>query len=158
MPSFFCRHIYLYLRKEDPCTLLIPSVAATQLEHVKRSKKPNMNQVNTVVLLHTVLHCHFTSADSIENYLFEHYSASMKPRRNQNELVEIDIAMTIQTVLKVDERFQYISFYGWFEVQWRDEFLMWNETEYQGIKKIRCALSTNVGPRHIHVLLRGTHP
>lgn len=123
-----------------------------------------MNQVNTVVLLHAVLHCHFTSADSIENYLFEHYSASMKPRRNQNELVEIDIAMTIQTVLKVDERFQYISFYGWFEVQWRDEFLMWNETVYQGIKKISVPyqhvwvpdISMYYSEEHIHDL--GVHP
>lgn len=88
----------------------------------------------------------------------------MKPRRNQNELVEIDIAMTIQTVLKVDERFQYISFYGWFEVQWRDEFLMWNETVYQGIKKISVPyqhvwvpdISMYYSEEHIHDL--GVHP
>ena len=58
----------------------------------------------------------------IENQLFDHYSSSKKPRINQSDLVEGNISMTIQTLLEVNERFHSISFYGWFKVQWQDDF------------------------------------
>lgn len=121
-----------------------------------------MHAFITLVLLQATFHC--VCADSIEKHLFGHYSSIMKPRRNQSELVEVNISMTIKTVLKVDERFQYISFYAWFSVQWRDEFLTWNETEYPGIKGINVPyqkvwipdISLYYSENHIHDL--GVHP
>jgi hypothetical protein len=44
--------------------------------------------------------------------------------------------MSITTVLEVDEIFQHISFFAWFNIQWKDEFLIWNETEYSGFKMV----------------------
>ncbi|XP_061185464.1 neuronal acetylcholine receptor subunit beta-4-like [Saccostrea echinata] len=44
--------------------------------------------------------------------------------------------MSITSVHEVEEQLQYISFYAWFNVQWEDEFLTWNETENSGIEMI----------------------
>ncbi|XP_062570232.1 neuronal acetylcholine receptor subunit alpha-7-like [Saccostrea cucullata] len=44
--------------------------------------------------------------------------------------------MIINSVHEVEEQLQYISFYAWFNVQWDDEFLTWNETENSEIKTI----------------------
>ncbi|XP_078340957.1 neuronal acetylcholine receptor subunit alpha-7-like [Crassostrea virginica] len=101
---------------------------------------------------------------SIENQLFDHYSSSKKPRINQSDLVEVNIYMTIQTVLDVDERFQSISFYGWFKVQWQDEFLTWDETEFHGVRRIKVPyhkvwipdIALYYSEKHIHDL--GVHP
>ncbi|XP_056007992.1 neuronal acetylcholine receptor subunit alpha-7-like [Ostrea edulis] len=73
---------------------------------------------------------------NIEEYLFKNYSSMLKPRRIQSEPVNVSIDMTIMSVHEVDEQFQYISFYAWFNIQWYDDFLTWNENEHAGIKTI----------------------
>jgi hypothetical protein len=121
-----------------------------------------MHAIIAFVLLEPILYYVYT--DSFEKQLFEHYSSIKKPRRNQSELVEVNISMTIKTVLKVDERFQYISFYAWFSVQWKDDFLIWNETEHPGTQIIKVPyqqvwipdISLYYSESHIHDL--GVHP
>ncbi|XP_061175827.1 acetylcholine receptor subunit alpha-like [Saccostrea echinata] len=102
--------------------------------------------------------------ESFEDHLFKNYTTLAKPRRNQSELVEVNVSMVIKTVLKVDERFQFISFYGWFNVQWKDEFLTWDANKQPGIKRInvpykkvwRPDISLYYSEEHIHDL--GAHP
>ncbi|XP_056000896.1 acetylcholine receptor subunit alpha-like [Ostrea edulis] len=78
----------------------------------------------------------FSCASNIEDYLLQNYSSAIKPRWNQNETVDVSIYMTVSSVQEVDERLQQISMFAWFNVQWDDEFLIWNEKEYSGIKMI----------------------
>ncbi|XP_056001747.1 neuronal acetylcholine receptor subunit beta-3-like [Ostrea edulis] len=73
---------------------------------------------------------------NIEDYILQNYSSTMKPRWNQNEIVNVSIYMSIDSVEEVDEKLQQISIFAWFNVQWDDEFLIWNETEYSEIKII----------------------
>ncbi|XP_056000895.1 acetylcholine receptor subunit alpha-like [Ostrea edulis] len=73
---------------------------------------------------------------NIEDYILQNYSSAIKPRWNQNETVDVSIYMNINSVQEVDERLQQISMFAWFNVQWNDDFLIWNEKEYSGIKMI----------------------
>ncbi|XP_061196037.1 acetylcholine receptor subunit alpha-like [Saccostrea echinata] len=81
----------------------------------------------------------FESCACSENFvdrLFENYSSMIKPRKNQSEVVHVNFYFTINSVQEVEERMQYISFFGWFNVQWYDEFLTWNHTQNSGLEMI----------------------
>ncbi|XP_062574456.1 neuronal acetylcholine receptor subunit beta-4-like [Saccostrea cucullata] len=73
---------------------------------------------------------------SFEYNLFKDYSRIIKPRKNQSESVNVSFSMRLNTIHEVDEHQQFISFTAWFNVEWEDEFLTWNETDYSGINII----------------------
>ncbi|XP_061195749.1 neuronal acetylcholine receptor subunit alpha-7-like [Saccostrea echinata] len=75
-------------------------------------------------------------SSNIEHQLFENYSSMIKPRKNKSESVHVSFYFSINSVHEVEERLQYISFFGWCNVQWYDEFLTWNETQHSGLKMI----------------------
>ncbi|XP_062589048.1 neuronal acetylcholine receptor subunit alpha-7-like [Saccostrea cucullata] len=73
---------------------------------------------------------------TVEKAIFENYSSMIKPRKNTSEAVHVSFYFSINSVQEVDERLQYITFFGWCNVQWYDEFLIWNETQENGLKLI----------------------
>lgn len=72
----------------------------------------------------------------LESRLLSNYSSIIKPRRDQTQSVLVNITFTMNSLRTVEERFQYITFMGWFIVTWYDEFLSWDEREFSGLKTV----------------------
>lgn len=90
--------------------------------------------VLAVVLLIRVSVC--TDARVLESRLLSNYSAIIKPRRDQSQSVLVNITFTMNSLRTVEERYQFITFMGWFMVIWRDDFLVWDEREFGGLKSV----------------------
>ncbi|XP_062590165.1 acetylcholine receptor subunit alpha-like, partial [Saccostrea cucullata] len=93
-------------------------------------------KVNLCALLFMWIFVRFACSENFVDHLFENYSSMLKPRKNQSDVVHINFYFTINAVQEVDERMQYISFFGWLNVQWYDEFLTWNRTQNSGLETI----------------------
>ncbi|XP_062587367.1 neuronal acetylcholine receptor subunit beta-4-like, partial [Saccostrea cucullata] len=72
----------------------------------------------------------------LEKKLLENYSSIIKPRRDQTQSVLVNLTFTMNSLRNVEERYQYITFMGWFIVTWFDDFLSWNEKEFVGLKSV----------------------
>ncbi|XP_064600747.1 neuronal acetylcholine receptor subunit beta-3-like [Liolophura sinensis] len=57
----------------------------------------------------------------------------MRPVKNPTEAVLITMDITINKILKLNERDQILVSFIWIRMFWKDEFLRWNASEYGGI-------------------------
>lgn len=55
---------------------------------------------------------------------YQNYSSDVKPKRNLSEPVEVSIKLHIDALREINERFQTMTFFAWFELNWTDEFLI----------------------------------
>lgn len=72
----------------------------------------------------------------LERRLLTNYSSIIKPRKDQSQSVLVNITFTMNSLRTVEERYQFITFMGWFIVTWFDDFLVWDETEFEGLKTV----------------------
>ncbi|XP_061176926.1 neuronal acetylcholine receptor subunit beta-4-like [Saccostrea echinata] len=72
----------------------------------------------------------------LEKRLLSNYSTIVKPRRDQTQSVLVNLTFTMNSLRTVEERYQYITFMGWFIVTWYDDFLSWDEKEFVGLRSV----------------------
>ncbi|ELU13536.1 hypothetical protein CAPTEDRAFT_24483, partial [Capitella teleta] len=69
--------------------------------------------------------------------LLTNYDTNVRPVLNHSHPVEVQLALTIQNIIDLDEESDVLTMYTWVSYLWTDEYLNWNESEYGGIKSIR---------------------
>lgn len=68
--------------------------------------------------------------------LFENYDSSERPVTNEDDKVTVDVGLSIQQIVDIDEKQQIVIFSGWLDMNWVDENLKWNPEEYGNITKL----------------------
>ncbi|KAL3866753.1 hypothetical protein ACJMK2_044029 [Sinanodonta woodiana] len=58
------------------------------------------------------------------------YNKRIRPLQNQNRLLTVSVAFNLISVLGLEESIQKLSISGYFKLSWKDEFLVWNASEY----------------------------
>lgn len=72
-----------------------------------------------------------TYADALKRDLLMSYDKFARP---QNNATKVAISMTIKHV-DFDEATSIFTVYAWFIMQWNDEKLKWNKTQYGNLSK-----------------------
>uniref|UniRef100_A0A914XEH2 Uncharacterized protein n=1 Tax=Plectus sambesii TaxID=2011161 RepID=A0A914XEH2_9BILA len=70
------------------------------------------------------------------NKMLDSYDKKVKPTRLAEEPVVVTFSMELYQIIEVNERQQFILINAWIVERWRDEFLYWDPTEYDGIEEI----------------------
>ncbi|CAB3409585.1 unnamed protein product [Caenorhabditis bovis] len=71
-----------------------------------------------------------TVAERLKNRLMEDYDISIRPVQNENDVITLNISLNSMTVLVLDPTEETVTFSCEFILQWQDEFLKWNMSEY----------------------------
>ncbi|ESO85172.1 hypothetical protein LOTGIDRAFT_54546, partial [Lottia gigantea] len=62
--------------------------------------------------------------------LFDDYNTLVKPRYNVSHIINVVVSFNLYSLSGIDEKQQRLTFTGWCSFKWKDEFLVWNRTEY----------------------------
>ncbi|XP_070542947.1 neuronal acetylcholine receptor subunit alpha-10-like [Ptychodera flava] len=105
----------------------------------------NMLHISLLILLLTVvLSSALTTSRAKVGHLVRdlkaNYSKSVRPVKNSSTVV-VKHRMTPIQIMDVDERNQVIILKSWCEQAWRDDYLTWNEMEYDGAQEIQLPVS-----------------
>ncbi|XP_052280457.1 neuronal acetylcholine receptor subunit alpha-10-like [Dreissena polymorpha] len=82
-----------------------------------------------------------TDEQRLYTYLLQNYDSNTRPVFNAAQPVNVTIGITLTQIFDVDERNQVIATSIWLDQGWRDEKLIWDPEEYNGLKVFRmpCA-------------------
>jgi len=69
--------------------------------------------------------------------LLENYCSSARPVKNDSDTVELKLGLTLHQILDVDTNVQTMTGLYWLNLEWRDEYLVWDEDKYGGLYDIR---------------------
>ena len=68
--------------------------------------------------------------------LFDDYESKVRPKPSSGENVNIALGMELYQVIEVNEKTESLTSSVWIHMEWTDERLAWNISEYDGVKKI----------------------
>ncbi|CAI2352360.1 unnamed protein product [Caenorhabditis sp. 36 PRJEB53466] len=71
-----------------------------------------------------------TVAEELKNVLIKDYDNTIRPVINEKDSLIVNIFLNSMSVLVLDPAEETVSFSSEFILQWRDEFLSWNRSEY----------------------------
>nr|AWX65634.1 nicotinic acetylcholine receptor alpha 6 subunit [Laodelphax striatellus] len=97
----------------------------------------------TALLLHVVLQFQSSMQGPHEKRLLNHllnmdtYNTLERPVANESEALEVKFGLTLQQIIDVDEKNQILTTNAWLNLEWTDYNLMWNASEYGGVKDLR---------------------
>ncbi|KAL3879913.1 hypothetical protein ACJMK2_032189 [Sinanodonta woodiana] len=66
----------------------------------------------------------------LHTYLMTSYNKRIRPLQNQNRSLTVHAAFNLISVLRLEESIQKLSISGYFKLSWKDEFLVWNASQY----------------------------
>ncbi|KAE8592681.1 hypothetical protein XENTR_v10018849 [Xenopus tropicalis] len=89
----------------------------------------------------SAFHMKNSSVHDLTNYLLTDYSKGVRPVKNWTQATTIYIDLFIHAVLDVDGQNQKLTSSIWYRQMWRDEFLTWNSSQFDGIEEISLPLS-----------------
>jgi len=69
------------------------------------------------------------------------YDANVRPVRQQNTTMDIELELHLNAVVDVDDERGMMKSSGWVGFSWMDEYARWNPAEFGGIKEIRVPAS-----------------
>ncbi|KAL3884940.1 hypothetical protein ACJMK2_025039 [Sinanodonta woodiana] len=69
--------------------------------------------------------------------LMRKYDSSIRPVYNSSKTVRVLLGLTLTQILDLDEKNQVLTTNVWLEMEWYDEKLTWNTSEYGGLAGIR---------------------
>jgi len=78
-----------------------------------------------------------SSEGELVELLLTNYQKSGRPVLDVSKPVVVKVGVTLQQILKVDEKEQTITTNIWLNFAWKDEFLSWNASQAAGIDKLR---------------------
>jgi hypothetical protein len=84
-----------------------------------------------------------TSDDVIQLHsdLFQDYNPSVRPIRNQSDVIPVTVDFDINVITELSDRNQLFCFSGWLTLQWTAELLSWNVSRYGGVQEIQVPLT-----------------
>ncbi|XP_067652699.1 acetylcholine receptor subunit alpha-L1-like [Haliotis asinina] len=68
--------------------------------------------------------------------LFSNYSRGIVPVHNQSESAQVHMDFFLIMIHELDMKNQVLTASGWLKIEWLDQFLTWNETDYGGIDEV----------------------
>jgi len=71
------------------------------------------------------------------NDLLTYYHKMERPVANESEAIQLKFGLTLQQIMNVDAKNQILMTNIWLNLEWTDNNLRWNETEYGNVKDIR---------------------
>merc|ERR1719245_2988240 len=80
------------------------------------------------------------------NDLMEYYQKLERPVANESEAVQLKFGLSLQQIMDVDEKDQIMMTNVWLNLEWTDDNLRWNASEYENVKDIRVPPSTIWAP------------
>jgi len=72
--------------------------------------------------------------------LLKNYSKDVHPVINHTHTVKVDVGLAL-IHLDLDEKKSILEVDAWLRLNWKDEFLSWNSSEYEGLKTIHFGLN-----------------
>ncbi|VDN58418.1 unnamed protein product [Dracunculus medinensis] len=69
-------------------------------------------------------------------YLLKNYDRRIRPTKYWNSSMTITIQIHLYSLIDVDEVSEQLTLLLWIPQSWKDEYLVWNEDEWEGISKI----------------------
>merc|ERR1719206_469701 len=69
--------------------------------------------------------------------LVKNYSTSARPLKNDSKPVEVTLGLTMNQLLDVDTNVGTMTGLYWFNLEWKDEYLVWDEAKNGGLKDLR---------------------
>ncbi|XP_071109829.1 neuronal acetylcholine receptor subunit beta-2-like [Haliotis cracherodii] len=73
---------------------------------------------------------------TLYNDLLERYKPYIRPRKNPNDTVDVMVSYSMTSVEALDENMQTVASSGFLTLEWTDELLTWNPSEYGGIQYV----------------------
>ncbi|KAK3590735.1 hypothetical protein CHS0354_030971 [Potamilus streckersoni] len=94
-----------------------------------------------VFALVVIVNCHIfvsshNSAERLYNDLLLNYTKGVRPGTDYNHSLNVELFLTVSTLLEINAVDKIMSVNGFFNMLWRDERLQWNKTEYDGHSSI----------------------
>ncbi|XP_063722368.1 acetylcholine receptor subunit alpha-type acr-16-like [Symsagittifera roscoffensis] len=71
--------------------------------------------------------------------LMSGYASIAKPTLNQSEQIDVHVAITLSQIVSVDVNLHQLVLLAWVYLSWRDDNLVWDVSQYKGIRFIRLA-------------------
>jgi len=71
--------------------------------------------------------------------LLQEYSPTARPVKNDSDAVEVSLGLTMQQLLDVDTHAQTMTGIYWLNLEWMDEYLVWDREKYGGLRDIRLS-------------------
>ncbi|MCP9260160.1 hypothetical protein DINM_003342 [Dirofilaria immitis] len=78
-----------------------------------------------------------TDEQHLLRYLLNHYEKAVRPVKNASNTVIVMMGMTITNIFDMDEKNQVLTINVWLDQEWKDELLVWDPKEFDGIESIR---------------------
>ncbi|XP_031603488.1 5-hydroxytryptamine receptor 3A [Oreochromis aureus] len=72
----------------------------------------------------------------LAEFLSAGYKKGVRPVKDWNTPTNVEIDLMVYSILNVDEKNQVLTTYVWYRQSWKDEFLMWDSQDFDGVKKI----------------------
>ncbi|XP_078614780.1 neuronal acetylcholine receptor subunit alpha-7-like [Branchiostoma floridae x Branchiostoma japonicum] len=69
--------------------------------------------------------------------LLKNYNTLERPVLNDSDPLTVNLGVTLQQIIDVDEKNQILTTNIWVRMIWTDEYLSWNESEFGGLNQIR---------------------
>lgn len=72
----------------------------------------------------------------LKEYLFkeQQYDKNIIPRINYSEPVEVNVSLALLSIDGLDEATEIFKATGYLNIEWRDDLLTWNATEFGDVK------------------------
>lgn len=70
------------------------------------------------------------------NTLFKDYDKRSRPVKNSHSAIEVNLSVSFQQILQVDEKHQVITTNVWRSMYWIDEFLKWKSENFGNISQV----------------------
>ncbi|XP_041477022.1 neuronal acetylcholine receptor subunit alpha-10-like isoform X1 [Lytechinus variegatus] len=71
--------------------------------------------------------------------LFKNYTKVLRPVRKFSTSIDLEMMLLLSQVIHLDERMQTLKVNVWMTFNWKDEFMMWDPTEYGNITDLKIA-------------------
>ena len=79
--------------------------------------------------------------------LLSRIEVDLRPREIQVDKVDMNIQFILNNILKLDDTTQLLTVRGYFHVQWKDDFLQWNQCERAGITQLKIPVKKVWSPK-----------
>ncbi|XP_057694172.1 neuronal acetylcholine receptor subunit alpha-7-like [Corythoichthys intestinalis] len=69
--------------------------------------------------------------------LFSRYQKLERPVLDESQILNVEVGIHLNTIMDLDEKNQALKTNIWMHMNWKDYKLQWNESDYNGLDKIR---------------------
>ncbi|XP_022091877.1 neuronal acetylcholine receptor subunit alpha-10-like [Acanthaster planci] len=67
------------------------------------------------------------------------YDTSIRPVKNDSHPTVVEMQFFVAQVLDVDERLETFKINAWLTMRWKDEYLVWNPSNYNGLRNFKIS-------------------